>query len=271
MHLYWEIEASNTGRLTVPGGAIAAGGRLGGGTWVTYAGVLCVMGVLVALLRFRGEEMGRRTQLAVVGAACTAMTAYVVYAFTANGFQWLIAPGVLCAAAAVIALALIQPWGRVIPRRLLLLLAWFGGVLLILKTLYGASVQVLAVVGVITWQRMQILIGAPASQAPTAQESVQATLWNFLVWNLWFLLGGVLFCVLAWLSHLNKLPLLLRSSKAVYISAWPNRQTGKEKKSCRNCCAPAHPRIRRKSERSTNWPEVVTLPATGYSAPRSSL
>jgi hypothetical protein len=150
MHLYWGIEASTTGRLTVPGGAITAGGRVDGSAWVPYAVILCLMGVLVAVLRFRGERMTRRTQLAVVGAACTAMTAYVVYAFSANDFQWLIAPGVLCAAAAAIALALIQPWGRVIPRRLLLLLAWFGGMLLILKTLYGASVQVLAVAGVIT-------------------------------------------------------------------------------------------------------------------------
>jgi hypothetical protein len=183
------------------------GGRVDSSAWVTYAGVLCVMGVLVALLRFRGEGMTHRTQLAVVGAACTAMTAYVVYAFTANDFQWLIASGVLCATAAAIALALIQPWGRVIPRRLLLLLAWFGGVLLILKTLYGASVQVLAVAGVFTWQQMQTLIGVPASHAPTAQEGAHTTLWNFLVWNPWFLLRGVLFCVLAWLSHLNKLPL----------------------------------------------------------------
>jgi hypothetical protein len=150
MHLYWGIEASTTGRLTVPGGAITAGGRVDGSAWVAYAVILCIMGVLVALLRFRGEGMTRRTQLGVVGAASTAMTSYVVYAFSANDFQWLIAPSVLCAAAAVIALALIQPWGRVIPRRLLLFLAWFGGAFLILKTLYGASVQVLAVAGVIT-------------------------------------------------------------------------------------------------------------------------
>jgi len=26
-------------------------------------------------------------------------------------------------------------------------------------------------------------------------------LWNFLVWNPWFLLGGILFCALAWLAR----------------------------------------------------------------------
>jgi len=59
----------------------------------------------------------------------------------------------------------------------------------------------LAVTGVITWQQAQTLIGAPVSQAPTTQEGVHMTLWNFLVWNPWFLLGGILFCALAWLAR----------------------------------------------------------------------
>jgi hypothetical protein len=189
VHLYWGIEVSAR-RLTVPGVAMAAGGSVDGSAWALYAGILGVMAVLVGLLRFRGGRMPRRMQRGVVGTAWAAMTTYVAYAYAVNGFQWLIAPGVLFAAGSVIALALIQPWGRVIPRPLLLLLAWVGGSLLILKTLYGASVQVLAVTGVITWQQMQILIGAPASQAPTAQEGTHMTLWNFLIWNPWFLLGA---------------------------------------------------------------------------------
>jgi uncharacterized protein DUF3995 len=200
VHLYWGIEVS-AGRLTVPGGAIAVGGRVDGGAWALYAGILCVMGVLVGLFRFRGERIARWMQRGVVGTACAVMTAYVVYAFAVDGFQWLIAPGLLFAAGSVIALALIQPWGRVIPRPLLLLLAWVGGSILILKTLYGASIQVLAVTGVITWQQAQTLIGAPVSQAPTAHEGTHMTLWNFLVWNPWFLLGGILFCALAWLAR----------------------------------------------------------------------
>jgi hypothetical protein len=200
VHLYWGIEVS-TGQLTVPSGTATAEGRGHGFAWALYAGILCVMGVLIALLRFRGERMPRWMQIGVVGVACAAMTAYVVFTFTVNGFMWLIAPGVLFAVGSVIALTLIQPWGRVIPRPLLLLLAWIGGAILILKTLYGASVQVPAVTGVITWQQVQTLVGAPVSQAPTAQEGALTTLWNFLVWNPWFLLGGVLFCALAWLAR----------------------------------------------------------------------
>lgn len=201
VHLYWGIEAATTGRLTVPGGTMSALGRGDGFAWVLYAGILLVMGAIFALLRFRGERMPRRTQLGAVGVACATMTAYVVYTFIVNGFMWLIAPGVLCAVGAVIALALIQPWGRAIPRRLLLLLAWIGGAILVLKTLYGALVQGLAVFGIITWQKAQVLVGAPVAQAPTTQEGMQETLINFLVWNPWFLLGGVLFCVLAWLAR----------------------------------------------------------------------
>ena len=122
VHLYWGIEVS-TGRLIVPGGTATA---VSGGhsfAWALYAGILSVMGLLITLLRFRGERMPRWTRLGAVGLACAVMTAYVVYAFTVNGFMWLIAPGALFAVGSVIALALIQPWGRVIPRPLLLLLA----------------------------------------------------------------------------------------------------------------------------------------------------
>jgi len=200
VHLYWGIEAT-TGRFTVPGGTTAALGRGGSFAWALSAGIVCVVGAIVALLRFRGERMSRRMQLGAVGVACAAMTAYTIYAFTVNGFMWLLAAGVLFAAGAVIALALIQPWGRVIPQPLLLLFAWIGGTLLLLKTLYGALLQALAVAGVITWQQVQRFIGAPEGQAPTIQEGVQDALMNFLVWNPWFLLGGILFCTLAWLAR----------------------------------------------------------------------
>lgn len=201
LHLYWGIEIA-AGRLTLPGGATAALGRGGSSlVWASSAGIVCVMGAVVGLLRFRGGRMSRRTRLGTVGVACAAMTAYVIYAFTVNGFMWLLAAGVLFAAGALIALALIQPWGRVIPRPLLLLFAWTGGALLLLKTLYGALLQVLAVAGVIGWQQVQRLIGAPEAQAPTPQEGTQETLVNFLVWNPWFLLGGILFCALAWLAR----------------------------------------------------------------------
>ena len=36
---------------------------------------------------------------------------------------------------------------------------------------------------------------------------------------------------------------------------------GKEKRSCRSCCAPAHPKMPKKRGRSANWPAVATLPA----------
>jgi hypothetical protein len=114
MHLYWGIEAATAGTVTVPGWTTTAP-RGSSIDWVLYGGILCVVGVLVALLRFRGERLTRRMQLSAVGAVCAAMTAYVAYTFSVNGFMWLIVPGVLCAVGAVIALALIQAWGRAMP------------------------------------------------------------------------------------------------------------------------------------------------------------
>jgi Protein of unknown function (DUF3995) len=85
--------------------------------------------------------------------------------------------GVLKVAGAVVALALVRPWGRVVPRRLLLILAWGGAVVLVgyggLYVVGGA----LALAGVVE--------GAGA-------EDRVALWWRVLVWDLWFLAWGVL-------------------------------------------------------------------------------
>ena len=56
----------------------------------------------------------------------------------------------------------------------------------------------LAVFSVISWQQEQTLIGAPISQAPL---TLQQMLSKNLIWGTWFLLGGILFCLLAWLAR----------------------------------------------------------------------
>jgi hypothetical protein len=85
--------------------------------------------------------------------------------------------GVLKVGGAVVALALARPWGRVVPRRLLLVVAWGGAVVLVA---YGGLYVVagaLALAGVV--------------EVAGAEDRV-ALWWHVLVWDLWFLLWGVL-------------------------------------------------------------------------------
>jgi hypothetical protein len=202
-HFYWGIEAATTGILTVPGGNIHLGNGPATGSgvifaWVVTVGILCVLGGLIALFRMQSERMSRGMQVSATGVGVVTMTAYVVYSFTVNGFAWIIAPGTLCAFGAAIALSLIQPWGRFIPRWLLLLLAWLGGVIMIVHELFGGILQGLAMLGMISWQQEHLMIGAPATQAPlTVQQFINQN----LLWGSWFLLGGILFCALAWLAR----------------------------------------------------------------------
>lgn len=202
-HFYWGIEAATTGILTVPNGTINVGHGPATGSgvifaWVVTVGILGVLGGLIVLFCRRGESMSRSMRLCAVGVGVVTMTAYAGYSFIVNGFVWLIAPGVLCTFGAAISLALIQPWGRFIPRWLLLLLAWLGGIIMLVHELYGGILQGLAVTGMISWQQEHLLIGAPATQAPL---TVQQFLTQNLIWGTWFLLGGLLFCALAWLAR----------------------------------------------------------------------
>jgi hypothetical protein len=200
-HFYWGFEAATTGILTVPNGTINVGHGSGSEVifaWVVTVGILCVLGGLIALFCMRGESMSRNMRFWAVGLGVVTMTAYVGYSFIVNGFVWLIAPGVLCTFGAAISLALIQSWGRFIPHWLLLLLAWVGGVIMIVHELYGGILQGLAVIGMISWQQEHLMIGAPVTQAPlTAQQFMTQN----LIWGTWFLLGGLLFCALASLTR----------------------------------------------------------------------
>jgi len=79
----------------------------------------------------------------------------------------------------LLALALVQPWGRRLPRRLLLLTAWSGAVLL---SVYGA----LQLTGVAL-----IRFGVD----PTV------LLWRLLLWEPWFLVWGLLLGMAAWCAR----------------------------------------------------------------------
>jgi hypothetical protein len=92
--------------------------------------------------------------------------------------------GVLKVAAGVLALALVQPWGRAIPRWMLRLGAWGTGVLL---TLYG---------GVGFVQAMGVLTGLIETATPVDRTPLR---WYAFLWEPYWLVGGLLFLATAWI------------------------------------------------------------------------
>jgi Protein of unknown function (DUF3995) len=91
--------------------------------------------------------------------------------------------GLLKVVGAGLALALVMPWGRRLPRRLLLPAAWAVGLLLIAYALAN-FVQ-------------HGLMKAGAIDTPEALGSSAAT-WHLVFWDPFWLLGGVLFTAAAW-------------------------------------------------------------------------
>jgi hypothetical protein len=80
----------------------------------------------------------------------------------------------LCALAVAVALALVQPWGRRLPRSLIGVLGWGGAGLLSLRG--GVSVV----------------------QAAYIEATGGKAILGFALWDVWFCLGGVLFGVSIW-------------------------------------------------------------------------
>lgn len=99
--------------------------------------------------------------------------------------------GALKVLAGLLALALVRGWGRFLPHRMLLTLAWGAGTLL---AFHGA-----------------LFIGAGSlmlgglTPGPPSSGPWEVVRWYTFVWGPWFVLGGVLFTVAGW-SYLRDLP-----------------------------------------------------------------
>lgn len=134
--------------------------------WVGYAA--CAWAFLFAIAHFYwalGGCAGFPVEACEAGLSNTWFLAYDLVA------------GVLCVLGAVIALALVRPWGRMISHRTLLILAWIGGAALLLRGVVGLVQDVL------------ILAGPGNGWYPT------------MLYDPWFLVGGVLFCAAAHRYH----------------------------------------------------------------------
>jgi hypothetical protein len=91
--------------------------------------------------------------------------------------------GVLKVAGALLALALVRPWGRAVPRRLLLGAAWAASLVL---TGYGG---LLVAVGALVLSRVI---------SPSGPVDRTVLRWHVLFWDLWFVVWGLLLGVAAW-------------------------------------------------------------------------
>lgn len=91
--------------------------------------------------------------------------------------------GALKVVAGLLALALVRPWGRLPPRWLLLLAGWCTGIGLML---YGGASFV-----------QHALMVAGAIAIPEGLGTTAAR-WHLLLWDPWWLLGGILFALAAW-------------------------------------------------------------------------
>jgi Protein of unknown function (DUF3995) len=91
--------------------------------------------------------------------------------------------GVLKVAGGLLALALVRPWGRAIPRLLLLGAAWTASAVL---TAYG---------GLLVAVRALVLVGLISPSGPVDRTALR---WHVLLWDLWFLVWGLLLGVATW-------------------------------------------------------------------------
>lgn len=180
--------------------------------WFLCAGMLCVMGTLAALavLQSRQQYFSRKLMLISSLSAGVLLVIYLIWSFVRQGADWVLAAGVLCAVGAFVALALVQSWGQQLPCWLLLLFAWPGGVILTLHALYGFVVHGLVLADVLTWTQVQQWSGGPA--IPISDEAIRELIrTNMLIWNPWFLLGGILYLTVAWYASR---PISKREKKA---------------------------------------------------------
>ena len=84
----------------------------------------------------------------------------------------------------LLALALVRPWGRLIPRRLLLVVGW------------GAS----ALMGLYEGAASLVQHGLMAAGVLSIPDGLGATAlrWHLLLWDPWWLVGGILFGLATW-------------------------------------------------------------------------
>lgn len=161
--------------MTTGRAGLASSVRVWPTTWAAYAA--CAWAFVFAAMSFYWAA-GGTAGLGTLSAGIREQSAARDPGFVA--LVWI--TGILKAVAGLIALALARTWGRFVPRWLLLVGAWGAGAVL---TAYGA-IQ-LVVTGVAATLMAAGVIGTPADMDWAALR------WHLLLWDPWWLAGGLLF------------------------------------------------------------------------------
>ena len=143
--------------------------------WAGYAA--CAWGLVFAGISFYwglGGQLGIDTLGGKLEQMARSRDAAIIAAVWITGF--------LKVGGALLALALVQPWGRRLPRALLLLLGWGAAAVL---TLYG---------GVLVAGEALVATGL----VRPANVDWKPLLWHLYVWDMSFLVWGVLLGLAAW-------------------------------------------------------------------------
>ncbi|MDH6108598.1 hypothetical protein P3T36_005500 [Kitasatospora sp. MAP12-15] len=158
------IEAASAGKPATTSGTRPS-------TWPAYAA--CGWGLIFAGISFYWGCGGRALLDTVGGAIERSALAGDTAIYVA---VWV--TGVLKLVGAALALALLRPWGRRLPRRVVLFFAWIAAVGL---TLYGGVLEVTNV------------LAATHVVKPSTPIEWKALWWHLWVWDLSFLIWGLLF------------------------------------------------------------------------------
>jgi hypothetical protein len=168
--------ARDVAATPVTGGRGAAPGPRARTAWAGYAACVLALGhAAVSFYWAAGGTAGLSTvggELEAMGRAGSPLLSAAVWGV-----------GAAKVLAGLLALALVRPWGRALPRWMMLAAGWGGAVLL---ALYGGvlvAVEALVVGGVIV---------------PTGPVDWFALRWHLFLWDPWFLLWGVALGVATW-------------------------------------------------------------------------
>lgn len=145
--------------------------------WVAYAA--CAWAFVFAALSFYWA-IGGTVGIDTIGPAITKP----VLAHDPIWVALIWGTGALKVIAGLVALALVCSWGRLVPRWLLLIAAWSACAVMALYE------------GAASWVQHGLMaagaIGIPAGLGATALR------WHLVLWDPWWLLGGVLFGAATW-------------------------------------------------------------------------